>query len=316
MRKQQLLIGVITLCLLISACSIKTIPSSVTNESTNKTEDVITSPSKATNINSSNETTPTVTGKSELSMLDMLWYSGYMDTVDENWFGTRYIVSDYDNDGLTDRVYRQANKVLGPNSVSNGTWPDTVSFRIDFANGDNLDVGTFDDVFLGVKIIGADLTGDGNNEIIFLGHHDAMTDPSYSEIAVFQKNNTKYERIRLPIPDNEALNSDYIIGYPVYAKNDTGNDITLYADYASYEETIHINKTDYNRNERYIDDDIISYIAWGIGTEKFDDKIGLVLYQRIGGRNYYNNALKITLLWQDNEFKPAKIDVVDHQYDW
>ncbi len=52
-----------------------------------------------------------------------------MDSV-ENWFGTKYELSDYDNDGLNDRVYREAN--IDPNSKSTGQWPDTVNFNIDF----------------------------------------------------------------------------------------------------------------------------------------------------------------------------------------
>lgn len=277
---------------------------------------IITQAPEETSAETCEDSKPADAEKPKLSHNEKLTYSGYMDAVDESWFGTRYEFLDYDNDGLPDRVYRESS-YSSPEKKSEDLVPDEVSFRIDFANGDTLELGRFNDSFLGIKIIGADLTGDGNNEIIFLGHHDAMTEPhSYSEIAVFSKIGTEYERLPLPLSVDESADNEYHIGYPIYVKNDTDSTITLFADYANYEETIQIERNDYNRDDHYRDNDLISCYAWGTGTETYDGKTALILYQRIGGRNYYNNNLKIVLIWKDNEFKPVKLEVVDYRYDW
>ena len=310
-KGKLLLICIMVLCFAISGCS----PKNVSTEGTTTNDDNVQASDK-NDTNTSDDTKTNDESKLKLTHDEMLNYNGYMDAVDANWFGTKYELSDYDNDGLNDRVYREAS-FSDPNKKSEGLVPDKVSFRIDFGNGDSLELGTFDDAYLGIKIIGVDLTGDGNNEIIFLGHHDAMTDPeSYSEIAVFQKNGTKYDKMSLPTPINDTTGDNYLVGYPIYAKNDTESKITLFADYANYEETIQIDRTDYNRDEKYQDNDVISSYAWGVGTEKYNDKNALALYQRIGGRNYYKNNLKIIILWKDGEFKPVKMKTVDKHYEW
>jgi len=325
--KKGKLVSVIALCLLITGCGIKNSSAVsgnenvVTNEPTQISEDnsiseAAENASISNNADSDNDTKTTDEAKLKLSHNEMLNYNGYMDAVNENWFGTKYELSDYDGDGINDRVYREAS-FSDSDKKSEGLVPDKVSFRIDFGNGDSLELGTFDDTFLGIKILGADLTGDGNNEIIFLGHHDAMTEPeSYSEIAVFQRTGTKYEKMSLPAPVNDTSGDTYLVGYPIYAKNDTDSKITLFSDYADYEETIQIERTDYNHDERYQDNDLISSYAWGTGTEQYGDKTALVLYQRIGGRDYYKNNLKIVLVWQDGEFKPVKMETVDKHYEW
>ncbi len=99
-------------------------------------------------------------------------------------------------------------------------------------------------------------------------------------------------------------------------ETNTNNEITLFADYADYEETIQIERNDYNRDDKYRDNDLISSYAWGIESEQYNDKTALILYQRIGGRNYYKDNLKIVLVWQDGEFKPVKMETVDKTYEW
>ncbi|SHO54221.1 hypothetical protein [Anaerocolumna xylanovorans] len=311
MKKDKLLISIFVICLIMTGCGTKDITSAGKTGNNNIAGNMnAQAPGETdTDIKSNDD------GKLKLSHNEMLAYNGYMDSV-ESWFGTKYELSDYDNDGLTDRVYREAS-YTEPSKKSQGLVPDKVSFRIDFGNGDSLELGMFDDAFLGIKIIGADLTGDGNNEIIFLGHHDAMTEPeSYSETAVFRKTGAEYERISLPAPVDDTTSDKYLAGYPVYAKNDTDSEITLFADYVNYEEVIQIERNDNNRDVRYRDNDLISSYAWGIGTEKYEDKTAFVLYQKIGGRNYYKNNLKILLLWQDDEFKPVKMETVDQHYEW
>lgn len=331
MKKGKLLISAAILCLVLTGCDTKNSSvfgmseneNAVTNELTqisefNKNSEAAenVSISKNNNADSNDDTERTDEGKLKLSHIEMLNYNGYMDAVDENWFGTKYILSDYDGDGVNDRVYREAS-FSEPNKKAEGLVPDKVSYRINFGSGDSLELGTFNDAFLGIKIIGADLTGDGVNEIIFLGHHDAMTEPeSYSEIAVFHKNGNEYAMMLLPAPVDDTTNDKYLVGYPVYAKNDTDNEITLFSYYANYGETIQIDRTEYNQDEHYQDNDLISSFAWGTGSEQYDNKTALVLYQRIGGRNYYKNNLKIVLVWQDGEFMPVKMETVDKHYEW
>lgn len=314
-KKRKLLISILTFCLVITGCGTKDRISVGANGNLNTAENKNSQTLKEPNAAASNDTKTNDDGKLKLSHNEKLNYNGYLDAV-KDWFGTEYELSDYDNDGLNDRVYREAS-YSDPGKKSMGLIPDKVSFRIDFGNGDRLELGTFDDAFLGIKIIGADLTGDGRNEIIFLGHHDAMTEPeSYSEIGVFCKTGTEYRIMPLPAPVDDTTGDKYLAGYPVYAKNDTDSEIRLFADYANYEETIQIDRTDYNRDVKYRDKDLISSYAWGTGTEEYDNKSALVLYQKIGERNYYKNNLKILLLWQEDEFKPIKMETVDYHYQW
>lgn len=326
MVKLKLLFFIIVLGFSITGCGTKGMPAGtnvdnrpVSNPPTQIYEEknAVAAENAANSLNpdSSSGSEKNDQGKLQLAHNEKLKYTGYMDAVSD-WFGTKYELSDYDNDGIKDRVYREAS-FSDPSKEAEGLIPDRVSIRIDFGNGSKLELGTFEDAFLGIKIIGADLTGDGNNEIIFLGHHDALTEPeSYSEIAVFRKNGTIYEMVPLPAPVEETTGDKYLVGYPVYVKNDTGSEITLFADYANYKETIQIDRTDYNRDEKYQDGAIISSYAWGTGTERYDNKTALVLYQRIGERNYNKNNLKIVLEWQGSEFKPVKTDIVDKHYEW
>jgi hypothetical protein len=110
-------------------------------------------------------------------------YNGFLDQLAR--YGNRFDNQDYDGDGLYDRVYRSVFDVVKESKFGNYLTLNT-RFRIDFGNGSTLAIGDFEDLCLGLYLLGKDLTGDGTNEIIFVGRHEASTIPDSSgEIGVY-----------------------------------------------------------------------------------------------------------------------------------
>lgn len=108
MRKRQALKSIITLCLFATGCGTKVTTSAKANEYANTIEELITQAPEETSAETREDSNPADAEKPKLSHNEKLTYSGYMDAVDESWFGTRYEFLDYDNDGLPDRVYRES----------------------------------------------------------------------------------------------------------------------------------------------------------------------------------------------------------------
>lgn len=127
-------------------------------------------------------------------------YEGYLDNV--KLFEEDYKNQDYDGDGKTDRIFqhfRNDNKKV---------------YTICFGNGDHLELGAFDDTFLGLEVWGADITGDGKNEIVFCGEHTGNTwIQSGSEIAIWRKDGSEYTRMNLP---GKQTRMRYSAGYDIY----------------------------------------------------------------------------------------------------
>lgn len=112
-----------------------------------------------------------------------------------------------------------------------GVTEDAVSYRIDFGAGGTLEIGEFEDPFMGLKLESADVTGDGMNEILFVGSHGASTDPfAMSEIALFEKVDDRYVRAVLPYPESVAQSGNtggYEVGFDIYAKRESGQTFHL-----------------------------------------------------------------------------------------
>ena len=127
-------------------------------------------------------------------------YSGYLDEypggVADSW------KLDYDGDGKNDRIYREVDEEK-----------DECRYQIVFACGNVLKieepVGT-----LGVpQAEGVDLTGDGQNEIVFHVGYPSSTNPlGAGALAVFEKKNDSYHLMELPF---EAGDNSYQQNLPV-----------------------------------------------------------------------------------------------------
>lgn len=120
-------------------------------------------------------------------------YTGYMDEC-TRWSGYKgFADADYDNDGKTDRVYRTYIKDT-----------DSCRYRIEFGNGDllELDKETWDGG--APTILSADLTGNGCNEIVFLQSYGFSTNPSAEgDFAVFEKTSGGYVQAVLPFSESQ-----------------------------------------------------------------------------------------------------------------
>ena len=113
-------------------------------------------------------------------------YTGYMDGCYKYADYESFVNQDYDEDGLTDRVWREN---IEKSSMCN--------YRIEFGNGDVLSVEKIGDGLPNITC--GDLDGDGINEILFRAVNWGSTDPnSYGEWAVFKKNGSTYEMLKLP----------------------------------------------------------------------------------------------------------------------
>ncbi len=240
------------------------------------------------------------TGKVDISFHDYVSsYSGYLDQV--AMYGTMYDHLDYDADGKRDRIYRS---VTDKDQNATGC-----SYRIDFGNGESLEIGSFEDYFTAIELMGYDLTGDGVNEIIYCGLHGASTfPPSGSEMAVFTKTGKGYERMSLPRPKEWGASEEYMTGYDVHIKNIEGNKVTLYSTELNYEETVDVQDQlalDYFKDAGTT---TVSSPAWGVQVKSYKGTPALVQYINIGYKFYMRN-LRVYLTWQDGEFKPVHAEL-------
>ncbi len=173
-------------------------------------------------------------------------YTGYLDNV--SGLKDPFEQTDYDGDGLQDRVVQY---VIDES---------TKSYYILFGNGEILELGTFSDVWLYITLLAADLTGDGNNEIIFCGEHSLSTGPETgSEIAVYSKEGETYKQLALPASEASWIGSLYYTGYPIFGEvTDQENIITFSCPILGYEEGYIINnQEELDRFFAYNDKDLM-----------------------------------------------------------
>lgn len=278
-------------------------------------DNISVTPSPENKINSNSEnSTKDKTNKIELEFMEYCnKYNGYLDQL--AMYGNRFDNQDYDADGLYDRVYRSLFRVVKESKYGNYTESNT-RFRLDFGNGSTLEIGNFEDICLGIYLIGKDLTGDGINEIIFVGRHEASTIPDSSGVSgVYHKTENGYELMPLPRPDDwdkENKYEKYDFGYSAYKKSMKDNKVTIYSPKLDYKHTLIIDGKDEGAiryfNEYPYDDAITGPVHWVKVTE-FNDKPTLVLYNHIGSK-YSDNDIAVYLQWKDGKFKPVKIDVI------
>ena len=135
--------------------------------------------------------TPTEAEEDEEKLIVAIWeYTGYIDEASEYLLQDEFINRDYDGDGTTDRVYRE--------------WYEedqTAVYTIDFGNGRELITPTgWETGFPHVQT--ADITVDGEAEILFTLSYDTSTDPmSFGEMWVFEydKADNRYKEMSLPL---------------------------------------------------------------------------------------------------------------------
>lgn len=227
-------------------------------------------------------------------------YSGYLDEL--NMFEGAYDALDYDGDGLYDRVFR------GLFDVDEDGNALSIGYRVDFGNGDTIEIGPFEDFFTGIELIGYDLTGNGVNEIVYCGSHGGSTfPPEGSEIAVFAKTDTGYEMLFLPRFDDWEIDaSPYATGFSIYSKDVTETSATLYSPQYGYEESIGIDQNAYEYCFKETGNEPVGSQAWRVAVDTVEGVPALVLYVNIGSK-YYERNLMVHLTWQDGVYKPVNM---------
>lgn len=113
-------------------------------------------------------------------------YTGYLDEC-ADWSGySQFLERDYDEDGLTDRVYRE-----------NISEYESCNYRIEFGNGDLIEIPRMGSGIPDVQR--CDLDGDGTDEILFRQYYGFSTNPrAFGETAIFIKKNNQYEQLMPP----------------------------------------------------------------------------------------------------------------------
>lgn len=115
------------------------------------------------------------------------------------YFKSEYSGVDYDGDGLADRAELK---------MSNSN---TKTITVSFGNGDTLTLTKLDGVTRDFKILGADLNGDGKNEIILINDIGAQGGDGMYRLSVYQKQGTSYQS--LPLPEKCSMEEEGFIGF-------------------------------------------------------------------------------------------------------
>lgn len=118
-------------------------------------------------------------------------YEGYLDESPYNMWKKDFIYCDFDEDDKQDRVYREVSDT-------------DIAYRVEFGNGDKLELARSNDFFMSIKVQAADICGSYGNEILFVGQHVGSTDPTaQSDIYLYTSNFYGYERVLLPRQETE-----------------------------------------------------------------------------------------------------------------
>lgn len=208
-------------------------------------------------------------------------YQGYLDESPYSFWNQDWNDCDFDGDGERDRVYRS---VTG----------EGISYRIDFGAGGTLEIGKFEDFFTGLKLECEDITGDGEDEILFVGAHMACTDPfDMSEIALFEKVGDHYVRAILPQPEScagQSGMSGYEVGFDIYARREGDKTFYIESAGAGLSTTVTLKE---EPDEIYLEDfGGGNTVLWGSCAYDADfirnqGKECLILYENLGGKWLY-----------------------------
>jgi len=114
-------------------------------------------------------------------------YEGYLDEYGKLYICKKYTNCDFDEDGLTDRVYVTPTKDTDES--------DGYKVRIDFGNGSQLDIDTFFDICTNPYIYSADLRGTGQRSIIVQSIIETSTEPYYySDFNIYSYTDSGYQK--------------------------------------------------------------------------------------------------------------------------
>lgn len=194
-------------------------------------------------------------------------YTGYQDAC-KGWAEhERFVGKDYDNDGRIDRVYKEYRED-----------EDESHYRIEFGNGDVIDMDQGVDDSCLMKIESADLNGDGQNEITVSFTAVMSTDMrAFGKLAVYEKRDHAYEEAVLPFHENTY---GYSYGYLVPIRYEKVHDklIKVTVEDDGFETLVPVDDYEWNTLAYgdYFSDDVLESSVWDSYVLEADGKSQLV----------------------------------------
>ncbi len=126
-------------------------------------------------------------------------YIGYLDECYEWTDCDAFTNQDYDMDGKYDRVYREF--AGGSEALNKGLR--TGKYRIEFGNGEVIEFADINPIG-SPEVLAFDMTGDGQNEILFRQTYYWSTGPEgHGEFLLFEKVEGKYTKAKLPFNEEQ-----------------------------------------------------------------------------------------------------------------
>lgn len=126
-------------------------------------------------------------------------YIGYLDECYEWTDCGAFTNQDYDMDGKYDRVYREFTG--GSDALNNGLR--TGKYRIEFGNGEVIEFADINPIG-SPEVLAFDMTGDGQNEILFRQTYYWSTGPEgQGEFLLFEKVEGSYTKAKLPFNEEQ-----------------------------------------------------------------------------------------------------------------
>lgn len=235
-------------------------------------------------------------------------YSGFLDQVDNiveilGWTKD-FSREDYDGDGRIDRIYVE-NKGTG------------MQYSIYFANGDLLKA---EESFKSMEVPyfqGADIDGDGSNEIIFLSAERYSTVPeSMVKIYFYARNGVQYSRMPAPGDEYDGKKEQGIAGYPIMAEAVEENKAVLRLGDSEFRVSAEIE--DYEITEGFTlkemfrqymqEEEAIGERAWMYELEEYNDSLSVILYEKILGK-YTDQNVVIRVIYEEKKWKAAELEI-------